>query len=331
MDICCPKCDFSRHVPDEAISPDMTIATCPKCGEKFRFKEQDNFSFSPLQEAAATESANTPEANKQQHSASTVEPQFAPATEQEGQQDAQLHVQPHSDESPTPPFASLPPNDQSENRSNEQTDENDNEEEETFLLPPDTPWGMIKEMGFFPAFATTIRAVLFAPRHLFAAMRTDTPFAMPFTFYLLASMVGVLFELIWQKTIGSPLLPAQLSAPEMTLNDFLMSLAFSPVALSVYLYLIGGLVHLCLMLTGGGKGGLTTTLRVLCYTSALDTLSIIPVVGSFIGGLWKLYTLAIGLRVAHNATRAQIIPAMLLLFLLLLVVVGSMLKSMGIF
>ncbi|MBU1002058.1 MAG: zinc-ribbon domain-containing protein [Proteobacteria bacterium] len=38
MDITCPKCQFSRQVPDDKIPGRSVNATCPQCGEKFRFR-----------------------------------------------------------------------------------------------------------------------------------------------------------------------------------------------------------------------------------------------------------------------------------------------------
>lgn len=60
MDITCPKCQFSRQVPDDKIPGRSVNATCPQCGEKFRFRSPEELSApSPL--TAAPPPAPEPE------------------------------------------------------------------------------------------------------------------------------------------------------------------------------------------------------------------------------------------------------------------------------
>jgi hypothetical protein len=39
MQISCPGCGFSRDVADEKLPPNSTLATCPKCAKKFKFRD----------------------------------------------------------------------------------------------------------------------------------------------------------------------------------------------------------------------------------------------------------------------------------------------------
>ncbi len=39
MQITCPKCGFTRDIPEEKIPPRAQMATCPKCSHKFKFRE----------------------------------------------------------------------------------------------------------------------------------------------------------------------------------------------------------------------------------------------------------------------------------------------------
>jgi len=39
MQIICPACGFSRDVADEKLPPNSTLATCPKCSKKFKFRD----------------------------------------------------------------------------------------------------------------------------------------------------------------------------------------------------------------------------------------------------------------------------------------------------
>jgi predicted Zn finger-like uncharacterized protein len=42
MQLTCPHCGFSREIPDEKIPPKATVATCPKCHQKFTFRQAEN-------------------------------------------------------------------------------------------------------------------------------------------------------------------------------------------------------------------------------------------------------------------------------------------------
>ncbi len=53
MQITCPKCGFTKEIPEDKIPPRAQMATCPKCSHKFRFRElqqedgvEDNTSLS---------------------------------------------------------------------------------------------------------------------------------------------------------------------------------------------------------------------------------------------------------------------------------------------
>ncbi len=39
MQITCPKCGFTKEIPEEKIPPRAQMATCPKCSHRFKFRE----------------------------------------------------------------------------------------------------------------------------------------------------------------------------------------------------------------------------------------------------------------------------------------------------
>ncbi|MBG0776225.1 MAG: zinc-ribbon domain-containing protein [Desulfovibrionaceae bacterium] len=56
MQIICPNCQFAREVPEDKLPPRAVVATCPRCKEKFKFRElppEDEFLIEEP-EAAAT-------------------------------------------------------------------------------------------------------------------------------------------------------------------------------------------------------------------------------------------------------------------------------------
>jgi hypothetical protein len=58
-------------------------------------------------------------------------------------------------------------------------------------------------------------------------------------------------------------------------------------------------------------------------------LSIIPVVGSLLGGLLRLWIIVVGLRTVHGTTTARVLPSVGLLFLSLLVIVALTMRDLG--
>ena len=45
MLISCPECHFKRHVDEKQIPESATLATCPKCQNKFRFRDPETGAF----------------------------------------------------------------------------------------------------------------------------------------------------------------------------------------------------------------------------------------------------------------------------------------------
>ena len=70
----CPQCGFSRNVPDDALPPAVTRATCPKCQHKFRFREPpegvepvaEPAESAPVQEAPRTKAPTAPQVRQAQ-------------------------------------------------------------------------------------------------------------------------------------------------------------------------------------------------------------------------------------------------------------------------
>ncbi|MDL2316971.1 zinc-ribbon domain-containing protein, partial [Desulfovibrio sp. OttesenSCG-928-A18] len=38
MIIRCPQCEHARSIPESRVPPRAEVATCPKCGQRFRFR-----------------------------------------------------------------------------------------------------------------------------------------------------------------------------------------------------------------------------------------------------------------------------------------------------
>ncbi|UZP68927.1 zinc-ribbon domain-containing protein [Desulfovibrio mangrovi] len=190
-------------------------------------------------------------------------------------------------------------------------------------------WAHAREVGFVNAFIATTRHILQRPQGFFATMSREVSFLVPFSYYMIASLLGIGLETFWQTAVGNPILPEAFTGSVADVGELVQLLFFSPVVLTLYLYALSGILHLGLVLTGVAKGGSRATMRVVCYSSAADLLSIVPVVGALIGGLMRLWIIVVGLKTVHGTTTGRVLPSVGLLFLSLLVIVGLTMRDLG--
>lgn len=313
MEISCPQCSYSRTVDEDNISTSITLATCPACGHRFRFREslKDDAAFvlsnenaqsgSPIETGVGCDvTAEGRSGADEVPSSCTDQPSGSAPSQRSADQG---RVAP--DEGPLPAWAQK-------------------------QVVTTEVWADMRKKGVVHAFIETSRQIFLTPQAFFSSMSKDVSFLVPFSYYMLSSMLGILLETIWQTAVGNPVLPEAFSGAIGSVEELLQLVLLSPVVMTFYLYLLSGILHLVLMLTGVAKSGTSTTLRVVCYSSAADLLSIIPVVGTLVGGLWRLWLIIVGLRTVYGTTTARILPAVGVLFLALLVVVGIVLRDLGV-
>lgn len=94
-----------------------------------------------------------------------------------------------------------------------------------------------------------------------------------------------------------------------------------------------GMYHICLLILGAASRDFTATFRVVCYSSGIQVLQIVPVLGSIAGYIWGIVLDVIGLREAHGTTTGKSLLAVFLPMLLccgFLVVIVSLIAG-GVF
>ena len=91
------------------------------------------------------------------------------------------------------------------------------------------------------------------------------------------------------------------------------SILLSPVIVIVWMFIASGILHVCLMIVGGAKKSFETTFRVVCFSAGSTTLlSIIPICGGLISGVWNVVLEIIGLARAHEIDTGKAVIAVLL-------------------
>ena len=330
MEIRCPECGYTRHVNPDSVSSDLTVATCPKCSTKFRFRlvEEKEPDFVLGQDTE----------NSQPKSSASVQT----SRMDEPSDEAQRSVRPEDLYPPSVHQDNAPEQDDFSDDEFWKTDgkQPTSEQEDPLRMvytdgqpldgmPQDVPWAEVKELGFFPAIAATIKGVLFKPSLFFEIMNKNGKFSIPFSYFIIISLVSILIETVWQSVFGNPLIPSDVTG-SLSIDELFSIMFISPLILVVYLFVTGSVLHGALKLTGAANGRMGVTLRVLCYAATADLLSIIPVFGPLVGGVLKLIIIVKGLKSAHGTTYTRVLPPVIILVLVLVSFVVYSLQLQGI-
>ena len=209
-------------------------------------------------------------------------------------------------------------------------------------------WEQRAQLGFFPAIGQTMKAVLLEPGRTFENMRRTGGFGTPLGFEVLLGTVGGLLSLIYEfafKIDVSQFLPPEFRqdpSPLLTTyrHYFLIGGAIAmPLLMIVSTFVSSGIWHLSLMICGGARQPFETTFRTNCYAMGSASLfSMLPVCGSWIGLVWALVCMCIGLARTHEihtgrAVAAVLLPALvccLLYLLLIAAIIGLAVSARGV-
>lgn len=305
MEITCPQCQFARTIPDEKIPDRAEIATCPKCKHKFRFRNlEDTFAASlatPEAPAARDALSSDPEASPAENSPKRPKADPAPDGEEFWDKLASMG-QPHQEvrEEADPGGHAVPPH-------------------------VEVPWEHLDKYGFFSGIWETIKRAMLQPTAFFQAMPVGGGQIKPLIFYLLIAEFQIVMQMIWDMTgVGAD------ATREAGLAGVsaMMLLFIYPLLLTILLYVMALLVHVCLTLVNGASRGFEGTFRALTYGSAPMVMVLVPMVGPLVGAFWSLVVTFLGYKHIHRTTSGKVLVAMLLPLipfglLLLMVVIMS--------
>ena len=169
----------------------------------------------------------------------------------------------------------------------------------------------MERLGFFQAFLTMLREVLFSPAQFYHRMPTRGEFRSPLIFGLILGVLGGVLGLAWQQVFMLRLGRFQEIAPTHLVG---ITIAL-PLIVLVSLYICSAIVHLCLTVVGGNRRGFEATFRVIAYSAATEIFSLIPFIGSLIAFIYKLAIAIIGLRESHGIGTGRAVLAVFLPFI----------------
>ncbi len=344
MHIQCPSCGFERDVPEENLQPGKKYkVTCPKCTAIFHFVMPEKMRGDLPEDVPGEErkgEAPSPE---------TVAPVHT-ATHTPTEQDA---------DDPLPPGASIPTFHHEGNESAPQTepkdevnneeqprniwerwrvnrehvrayDEGQDEEKNVEGRPQGAPWESPEYYGFWGSFSRTLLGVLFHAPDFFRNLRCAFSPVRPLLFYVLLSLYQMLAARLWNlralrelsQTAADPQMLAMAENLMRAMNLPLMLLV-TPFFSIFQAVILAGLYHLMFRMVQPDRADFSTTLRVVCYSSAPLVLCIVPMIGSLIAVLWFVAATVIGCKYALRLSWSRTLLALLPLYILELAFVSQ--------
>jgi hypothetical protein len=184
------------------------------------------------------------------------------------------------------------------------------------------PWEERERLGAVQAFVETTRLLLASPTAFFRAMPVSGGIGAPLLYGVIVGWIGVavaaFYQALFRSIIGSNL-GALGSRPELeamvgfmqSWGGFAAQVVFGGVMVAIGIFVWSGILHLLLLLLGGGHRDFEATLRVVAYAQATSLFYLLPFCGSPIAFVWTLVLLVIGLAEAHGIGRGRAAAAVL--------------------
>jgi hypothetical protein len=198
------------------------------------------------------------------------------------------------------------------------------------------PWQERERLGFFTAFADTVKLFVSAPREAWRRTRESGGYGEPLLFAVLAGWAAVLVSTLYDILLPSPwknLLPAEFAGREAAGPRGFGAAGFAVVAplfLAAALYAVAAVLHASFWVVGalrGSASGFEGTFRIVCYSMVSEVANVVPYVGWVAALVWGFYLQVKGAERLHRttagrATAALVLPLAILIVLLLLVLAG---------
>lgn len=178
-----------------------------------------------------------------------------------------------------------------------------------------SPWERRSELGLWQGLYETFKAVLLSPVNLFSTMTHKGGIREPLAFGLLLGSLGVMFGVFWQFLMMEDRLisnwPNVMGQFGLGLI-FLIVMVLTPLYVLISLFVVSGILHLCLIIVGAGRSGFEGTFRIVAFSQSIKILGLVPFVGGVIAWFWHLVVLVIGFREMHETSYVRTIIALLL-------------------
>jgi hypothetical protein len=168
------------------------------------------------------------------------------------------------------------------------------------------------------SFISTVRSVVLQPADFYRGILRRGDFLNPLIFAIICYVVSAILGGLIALALGN-----------RGFGGFIGNIILTPIGAAIGLFIGAGILHLLVMvIVGSRNSGYEATFRVAAYTSVVNLVSWIPLIG-WIASLYGIYLAIVGVREVHTTTTGKaalvvLIPVVVLLFifLVLAIVVG---------
>ncbi len=188
------------------------------------------------------------------------------------------------------------------------------------------PWPPPENESVLEALVRTWKESVFEPKSFFARMPREFGFGWVIVYYLIIGVLSAGISLFWEMVLGPSVLERWVAQDGLQPSNPVVDFLLSPLWLMIALYVVAGIMHVCLLMVRGARHGFGATARVIAYCGGPQLFSIVPFVGPVVGAIWSLVITVIGFREAHETTTGRAIAALAIpfAFLLLLTLLALM-------
>ncbi|MCX5867605.1 MAG: YIP1 family protein [Proteobacteria bacterium] len=200
-----------------------------------------------------------------------------------------------------------------------------------FSSPPESKegksgisWENLKTKGFFLALAETWAEVMFSPRRVFQNLRDPVPgWIAPLTYAVIVGTIGTILSLPGLYLYGTSWLASLGLENEEISGSLIIGILFFAPVFSFFRTLFYSVVFHIFVRFFGGKRDFKNTLSAVSYAESPDVLSVIPILGDLIKGIYKPILLIWGIRESQGISTARAalvvtLPGLLVVFLVMI-------------
>ncbi len=334
MLISCPECHFKRRVEKEQIPDSATIATCPKCQNKFRFRDPETGDFIPdicleMDKEQSIEPEDNTNVTHEQNNTQT-ENEGNTATENKENNEKtntdQTDPDPLTEEELETPKSKDNPLQEPVYQSYEQAEKKNAEKYR--MMTDDVPWEHPERYGIIGALVQTISRVMFKGKDFFSTIHSQVSSLRPASFYALIGLFQAIISYLYSPNLVEILKSTNIDPQKQTLIENLiteqtlpMLIISTPFIMIIQLLIYSAFIYLAIRITNPERADFPLTLRIIAYASAPLILCVVPYLGSVVGLIWFIYNIFIGVKYALRLTWQRTFLALAPIFLLWLFII----------
>jgi len=160
---------------------------------------------------------------------------------------------------------------------------------------------------FLEGLFETAKLVVTSPVEALGRVRASADLGRPLLYAVIFGWIGIIASQIYNLAFRGAMwkvLPGFAGREEVFFSTgvSIATMLLAPILVLIGVFIGALIFHLFLLLVGGAGGGLTTTVKVICYTSTVQIAQVVPFCGGFVGSIWALVLYIIGLAAAHRTS-----------------------------